>query len=244
MNIQDVKQIYNEKIANKSLGGYEKERWFLSEISKAAHEMTSSCIRKHFLNDLGDFSNFLEVGSGAGTWTKLFLASQPFVNFDLIDISSEMIKQAKKNLGEAGNIGYFETDFLEFEPDKKYDVFFSSRALEYFPDKEMFIKKVSSLLSSAGRGFIITKTPKYFRNKILGKKISRLHQGQISFGKLRQIMEKHGLSDIEFYSVTMYFPLLKSAAANRFVWHIFGRKRLNFLNSLFSESYCVRFKKL
>lgn len=243
MNTQDVKQIYNEKVANKSLCGYEKERWFSSDIAKAAYEMILNCVNNHLLNDLGDFSTFFEVGPGAGTWTKLFLAKQPSAHFDLVDISGEMLKQARGNMGEGGNIRYFEADFLDFEAEKKYDVFFSSRALEYFPDKEKFVKKVSSLLAPGGRGFIITKAPKYLRNKILGRKISQLHQSQISFIKLYWILEECGLSDIEFYPAAMYCPVLKSALANRFIYKIFGGKKLGFLSNIFSESYAVKFKK-
>ena len=243
MNTQEVRQIYNEKIKNQPSGSYEKERWFLNEISKAAYEMTLNCVKKYFLDDLGDFINFLEVGSGAGTWTKLFVKKQPAANFDLVDISGEMIKQAKENLGSGSNIGYFETDFLEFDVGKKYDVFFSCRALEYFPDKNEFIKKVSLLLAPGGKGLIVTKAPKYLRNKILGRQISRLHQWQISWRSLRESLFGYGLVGAEFYPAAMYLPLFKSAAVNRFVYGLFGGKRLNFLTNLFSESYAVKFTK-
>lgn len=236
----DVKNLYNNAVRGKD---YETERWLASPLKKAGYEMTMAALRRHFLTDELNFSEYLEVGPGAGTWTKLFVGEYPNARFDLVDISFEMLELARWNLKNQGNVRYFEKDFLEYEPDKIYDIFFSSRALEYFPDKEKFISKVSSCLAPGGWGFIITKSPKYFRNKILGRKIGPLHQGQIVFGRLRQIMEKHGLSGIEIYPAAMYIPLLKSAAANRFAWRIFNGKKLNFFSNLFSESYCVKFSK-
>ena len=189
------------------------------------------------------FYDYLELGSGAGTWTKLFLEKCPDAKFDLVDISGEMLDQAKENLGSYQNIRYFEADFLDFKPDKQYDLFFSSRALEYVPDKKRAVLKIAGLLRSGGRGFIITKTPKYLRARVFGRKIPRLHQGQIAPRKLKQLLSEAGFKNIAIYPATMSFPLFKSPKLNRLLFKVFYKHGLNFLSEFFSESYCVKFEK-
>ena len=239
-----VKEIYNKKVKEKYSGDYESKRWFGSSLARAGYEMTLESIKYHLPENAFSIKNYLESGPGAGTWTKLFIEQNPQANFDLVDISSEMLKLTKKNLsGHKANINYFEKDFLEFEPKKKYDFFFSCRTFEYLPDKELAVKKVADLLMSGGWGFVITKTPKYLRSKILGRKIAELHRGQISPRKLKKLLKKAGFKNLEFYPVTMSFPLLRSAKTNKLLHKILFKNKLIFLSKFFSESYCVKFVK-
>jgi ubiquinone/menaquinone biosynthesis C-methylase UbiE len=242
MNSNRIKELF-ERSAMSGGGQYEQTRWFKDEIKKSGYEMTGKTIKEHFLSDLAPFGDYLELGPGSGTWTKLFLEKCPDAEFDLVDISGEMLKQARADLGEADNIRYFCSDFLEFQPDKQYDIFFSSRALEYIVDKEEAVKKIVGLLKPNGRGFIITKTPKYLRARLLGRNVPELHAGQISSQNLMVLLRKAGLKDIEIYPATMSFPLLKSPRLNLLLFKVFYGYRLNFLSQFFSESYCVKFAK-
>lgn len=244
MDTSTVREIYNKKVVSEYGGDYENKRWFGDEIARSAYEMTAMSIKEHIIEAGLNFSNFFEVGPGEGTWTKMFLETSKAAMFDLIDISSEMLAGAKIKLGRYQNIRYFESDFLAFEPDKKYDLFFSCRALEYSPDKESFVKKVAFLLNDGGRGFVITKTPKYWRAKLLGRKISELHRGQISPRLLKNLLERYGFKNVEIYPVTMNFPLLNLVNLNLLLHKIFFRRKLNFLSQFFAESYLVKFSKL
>lgn len=291
MKSESVREIYNQQAQTKFGGDYEYRRWFSDELKKAGYQMTRESICYHFLGG-NLFYDCLELGPGAGTWTKLFLEKYPEAEFDLVDISSEMLKLAKENLdkfinslchsegdspknlagkdsnellmgsfataqddGEKkaqddkrsvkfGNVRYFEADFLDFKPDKQYDLFFSSRAIEYITDKKAAVSKAAGLLKSGGKGFIITKTPKYFRAKLLGREIPKLHQGQIAPRKLEQLLSEAGFKNIEIYPATMSFPLFKSPKLNRMLFKLFYKFRLNFLSQFFSESYCAKFEKL
>ncbi|MBI4709151.1 MAG: class I SAM-dependent methyltransferase [Candidatus Portnoybacteria bacterium] len=243
MDTSEIKDIYNRKVKGKFQGDYEHRRWFASDILKAGYEMTLKSLRYHLLEKSPVFQDFLELGPGAGTWTKLFLEKQPQANFDLVDISSEMLALAKENLSFHQNIKYFEADFLGFEGSKKYDLFFSSRVIEYFSNKEALIKKIQYFLKDEGEGFIITKTPKYWRSKLTGKEIDNIHQGQIAPATLGVLLKKNNFSNTEFYPVTMVFPFFGSTKLNKWLHRIFYKKRLNFLSRFFSESYCVKFSK-
>ena len=242
MKSESVKEIYNRQVKTKFGGDYEHRRWFSDALKEAGYQMTRESICHHFLEG-SLFNDYLELGPGAGTWTKLFLEKCPDAKFDLVDISGEMLDQAKENLGSYQNIRYFEADFLDFKPDKQYDLFFSSRALEYVPDKKRAVLKIAGLLRSGGRGFIITKTPKYLRARVFGRKIPRLHQGQIAPRKLKQLLSEAGFKNIAIYPATMSFPLFKSPKLNRLLFKVFYKHGLNFLSQFFSESYCVKFEK-
>lgn len=242
--LSDIGEIFDTKIREKYDGDYEYNRWFKNSVTRAGYEMTLKSIKEHFLNENFHFLDYIELGPGPGTWTKLFIEKNKTASFDLVDISSEMLKLAKNNLRGHQNIRYFESDFLDFKPDKNYDLFFSSRALEYIRDKESAVKKIADLLKSGGRGFIITKTPKYLRSRILMRQIPEIHRHQISPGKLSVILSKNQFRNIEIYPATMNFPLLHSTRLNKLLYQLLGGYKLNFINRFFAESYCIKFMKL
>ena len=242
MDTKKVKEKYNHDIVNKFGSDYENKRWFINDIQKGAYEMTLASIKEHVLSE--DFSDCVELGPGHGTWTNFLLESHRSSSFDLVDISEQMLNLVKKRFGDNENVRYFESDFLQFEPDKSYDFFFSSRAIEYIPDKNRVVKKMLSLIESGGSGFLITKTPKYMRNKILRRTISHFHQGQILPRRLAKILVDSGAGDVRVYPVTFSFPLVQSVFLNKLLHKLFYKIPLNFMSQFFAESYCVTFKKL
>ncbi|MEA1963174.1 MAG: class I SAM-dependent methyltransferase [Patescibacteria group bacterium] len=241
MRTEQVKNKYNKDIKGKYNNKYEQERWFKNDIQKAGHKMTLGAIKKYAL--VNTYASCFELGPGHGTWTKELLEYNNNANYDLLDISSEMLRLVKERFKNIENINYIESDFLEFNPEKQYDLFFSSRAIEYIPKKEDVIKKISDLIKSSGRGFIITKTPKYSRNKILGRSISDFHSGQIAPEKLKRLLEKNNCENIKIYPVTMSWPFWSSSKMNMLLYKIFGNYQLNLISKFFSESYCVVFNK-
>lgn len=244
MEANEVKEIYNKKVAGIYGGDYERQRWFGSPLKEAAYQMTLKSIRFHLLDKPILFENYLELGPGQGTWTKFFLRQGLRASFDLVDISGRMIGLAREELKSYSNVRYFESDFLDFKSDKQYDFFFSCRAWEYLPDKNLALEKITKLLKSGGWGFIVTKTPKYLRAKIIDRKIPPLHQGQISPRVFEKMLKYYNFSQIEIYPVTMNFPLLRSAKINWWLHKIFFKQPLNFISQFFSESYLIKFKFL
>ncbi len=100
-----------------------------------------------------------ELGPGPGTWTKELLTIAPQATYHLVDISEEMLKQAKGNLKGFPNITFTQSDILDFVPQQQYDFFFSSRIIEYVPDKDRAIKIIASALKPGAYGYLVTKTP-------------------------------------------------------------------------------------
>jgi len=241
MKNEQIKNIYNKKIIDDYNFEYEKSRWFKNPIRQAGYNMTLKIIERHVLSE--DFSYCLELGPGQGTWTDIIIKSKPNIKMDLVDISKEMLGLVKNRFKENNNLNFFEKDFLDFASQNKYDFFFSSRAIEYIDDKEKAVEKIVSLLSAGGRGFLITKMPKYLRNKLLGKKVADFHKGQIEPNMLVKLLNKYGVKDTITYPAAMSFPVLKSAKINQFLFDIFSKKHLNFISIFFAESYCIKFKK-
>lgn len=241
-NNNDFGEIYNRKVRQNE-GQYEQQRWFKNPVARAGYEMTKWSIQRHLIERDLKFKHCLEVGPGPGTWTKLLLKKNPEADYDLVDISSEMLNLAKKNMGDTPHVKYFLDDFMKFNPDKKYDLFFSSRAIEYFKDKEGAIKKIYDLMQSGGLGLIITKTPHYLRAKLRGRKINDMHLGQIKPLDMRTVLVRSGFKNVEIYSATAIFPLLRSPFLNKLTFYVFRNFKLNPISKFFSESYVVKFQK-
>ena len=241
MQTEQVKNKYNKDIEGKYNSGYERERWFKNDIQKAGYEMTLGAIKKYAF--ASNYATCFELGPGHGTWTKELLEYNNNASYDLLDISSEMLRLVKERFKDKKNINYIESDFLKFEVKKQYDFFFSSRAIEYIPKKEEVAKKISNSIKHGGRGFIITKTPKYLRSKILGRSISDFHSGQIAPIKLKNLFLQNNCKNIKIYPVTMSWPFWRSAKMNMLLYKIFSKHQLNLISQFFSESYCVVFDK-
>src|SRR3989339_3137 len=240
-NQNDVGDYYDRKIKIDFGGDYERHRWFKSEIARAGNNMTLEEVQK--FSKTVKFNNYLEIGPGPGTWTRLFVDKNPAAKFDLVDISSEMLELARKNLIGRGDIGFVNTDFIKFEPAKKYDLFFSSRALEYISDKDIAVGKISDLIVSGGRGMIITKFPQYWRYRLANREIPEFHIKQIHPDRLAKLLKSRGLSIESIRPVTMGFPFFKSPRMNRLIKRLIGRGSLDGINSLFVESYSIIFSK-
>lgn len=242
MNTNDIKQKYNQEIPGRYNFEYEYNRWFATPLLHSGFKMMQNTIQNQVLGDDLAVQNILELGPGAGTWTKMLKARFTQTNFDLVDISKEMLALARKALGDDRFV-YFESDFLDWHSAKKYDLFFSARALEYFPHKSPVIAKIFSLLNHDKYGFIITKNPQYWRYQIVGRKIPDMHRQQIKPKDLKYILNKTGFTAIEFYPAVMTLPFFKSAVLNNFLFKLLGNFKLNIISQLFTEAYLVKFKK-
>lgn len=242
MDANEARKFYGN-IRGKFGDDYEYRRWFSSPLAQAGYAMTLRSITRHCFEKDWSFTKYLELGPGAGTWTRLFIEKNPKAHFDLVDISHEMLSFAKEKLEKYEQVTYYESDFIQFISKDHYDIFFSSRAIEYIPDKDAAVAKIAELLRSGGRGFISTKAPKYIRSKLIGRGISSLHQGQISPRDLVALLKSHHFTDIACYPVTMYVPALHSPRLNTLLHSLCFWMKLNWFTELFSESYCVTFRK-
>src|SRR3989344_2221644 len=122
MDNSAIKNWYNTVIPERDgEGAYEYDRWFKNPIQEAGYKLTRGAVRRHVLGDESlNPVRVLELGPGAGTWTKLLLARFPDAYFDLLDISEEMLARAKAALGAKEHIRYITSDVMQWTPEVKY----------------------------------------------------------------------------------------------------------------------------
>lgn len=240
MQTKEIKDFYNQSL-QKSSNVYEQDRWFSSSQARAGYHSTRSAVLRYALPLLNNESDILELGPGPGTWTKILLQKAPQARFDLVDISEEMLSQARTNLGNQENISYITSDILDFSPQKQYDFFFSSRIIEYVPQKDQAVKTIAASLRSGAYGYIVTKTPQ--QKRFFGTAItSPVHASQIPGDELAELFEKHHCRILKKVHVTAVFPGLRSGLADRILTSL--SRILPFrLSNIVSESYALVFQK-
>ncbi len=242
MDTKEVKELYNTTL-KASRNPYEEERWFKSPQRRAGYASTRSAVEQYALPHLQDGTNIqvFELGPGPGTWTKLLLQKAPAAHFDLVDISEEMLKQAAAALATHQNVNFIVSDILDFVPARQYDYFFSSRIIEYVPDKDKAVQIIAESLKSGAYGYIVTKTPQ--KRRPFGKPVTTpLHMQQVAALELARLFESHGCSVIRKVNVTCVFPGLRSSIADRVLSRVC--RFLPFAaGHLVSESYALVFKK-
>jgi trans-aconitate methyltransferase len=76
----------------------------------------------------------MDAGCGSGLLTKLLARKVPRGKDYAVDIDSNMIKQAKRNLRDLKNVELVQADFANVKPPTKLDVIFSNAALHWVHD--------------------------------------------------------------------------------------------------------------
>ena len=242
---KDIKKAYDQNVRSESRGDYEKYRWFSDEQSRLDYAMTLNAILRSLKGV--EFKNCMEVGAGPGTWTKIIKKSNPGSKILIVDISKEMLKQAKENLKGYGGISFHEGNFLDIKLNQRFDMFFSSRAIEYMPDKEKLVDNIHLHLNSGGTGIIISKPPHPIKlgfRKLLGKKIDPMHLGRVSANVLGEKLKRRGFKSIESYPVIIppRLPLF-SPGIRLSIFKLLYKRPLNLISRNFSESYLIKFRK-
>jgi|SaaInlStandDraft_6_1057023.scaffolds.fasta_scaffold23233_2 ubiquinone/menaquinone biosynthesis C-methylase UbiE len=232
-NNDEIQEFYNHHIKTINPNFYEENRWFLNRYNAQQYSDTFKEIfrvaEKYATNN-----NILEIGAGAGTWTRVFLKCNTS-SIVISDISSSMIEQSKKNLGNRSNLNYIEGDFTSFNESRKYDAIFAIRCIEYFSSKEKFFEKSSSLLKTGGKLIIITKKKSFLKSS------RAQHQRQLHINQVCEISN-------QFFSVDKITPVsldIRIPRLFKFYWlSSFFKKNVssNFIKkymSFFIESYLV-----
>jgi len=235
MKNQDyVREHYNKLVKGFDYEGY---RWRKDLASKEQYKETKKSILFHFSPE----KEILEIGPGPGTWTKLIINDSKKIT--LLDISKEMLNQAKQNISKKAS--FICSDFLDFKTKKKFDLIFSSRAIEYIEDKEKMAKKFKNILKNKGKILIITKNPfRRWRKILLKNKQDKLHDNWISIKDFRNLLEKNNFKNIRIYPVIFsclpfqnFFLVRK---LNSLMHNLFYKKQVSFFLLPFIESYLIK----
>jgi ubiquinone/menaquinone biosynthesis C-methylase UbiE len=134
---------------------YQELRWFKTRLTRLEYSQTEQAL----LAELhpSDKGRYLEIGCGPGTWTRVVAARAAEVI--AIDISANMLEQAKKYVGDVGHVTYVHGDAAEYQPEGQLSGVFSFRVLEYVKGWQELLTRAAAHIESGGRVTICTKTP-------------------------------------------------------------------------------------
>ncbi len=229
-----------------TVSDYEQARWLANRRNREDFRMMAAFIDEAIGGavDATEPLSVIEVGPGAGTWTKRLRAQRPRASFTLVDISDPMLAQARANLGEPADIGYVHGDFAQVEL-PTCDLLFSARALEYFPDKRVFVARAREVLRPGGRGIVITKSPSFWprvRARRRGRDEPLLHSEQIAPADLAVLLREAGFEAVRCDPVVLRLPYrLPLQVASRVVWRWLRRGGMRAAEGRFCEAYAATF---
>ena len=190
-----VRDTYNAMLA-KLPKGYSEFRWHDTDVSRFHWRQSRRTLLRGLAAVPLKVNRALEVGGGAGAWTPFFAGRA--VHMDFLDISENMLKEARVALERFSNITYAQADFLEWEPEQAaYDLIVSIRNLEYMKDKRLALMHLARGLRTGGTLIVSTKSPEFdWTGYFKGKK---LHGGQISICELVALLRENGFSIVNVY---------------------------------------------
>ena len=142
-------------VFNQAASYYQNLRWFKTRLTRLEYAQTEAALLAE-LKPRQD-GRYLEIGCGPGTWTKPVAERAKEVL--ALDISEEMIAQAKKYVGEVGNVTFVNADAAEYQPEGQLTGLYSFRVLEYVKGWQDVLTRASAHVASGGRVTICTKTP-------------------------------------------------------------------------------------
>src|SRR3989344_2570538 len=240
----DPKAFYDSIMPGKLGSNYESARWQQNPLFAAQYQMMINMLHRVVEPLLQHATRVLEVGPGPGTWTVVLREVNPDAAYTLVDISQEMLARARQKLSDHTNISFVESDLVSFDPREHFDFFFSSRAIEYMPNKNATIQKIAHVLTNGGRGAIVTKMPKPLFDALRGRAERPLHSGQMHPRRLAQLLCSHGLRVMNVRIATATVPLLGMAWLNKLMYHALKGFPFVFPFTLCAESYVVTFQKI
>jgi SAM-dependent methyltransferase len=244
-----IDKIFVRDYWNKSAGGYKKERWEKNNIVKFDYYWTKQTLFDYLRPEKDDV--VLEIGCGPGTWTKLVLGSVK--KLVAVDISSKMIKQARKN---APGAEFHICDAMDINLKQKFDKIFSVRMIEYVYKKEKFLRLLYSMLKPGGRLVIITKS-----RPCLWDITSRSEwQRKVNSSVMKKMLKSAGFCNVKYEPVSIRLPIFRRGVyearivseryENAFLGIFDGitkiYKKLKIfplVSSVFSESYVISAEK-
>jgi ubiquinone/menaquinone biosynthesis C-methylase UbiE len=144
-----------EGIFDEAASYYQQLRWFKTRLTRLEYAQTEAALLAE-LQPRQD-GRYLEIGCGPGTWTKPVAARSAEVV--ALDISANMLEQAKKYIGSTGHVTFVHGDAAQYQPEGQLTGLFSLRVLEYVQGWQDMLTRASAHVESGGRVVICTKTP-------------------------------------------------------------------------------------
>ena len=92
----------------------------------------------------------IDAGCGSGRLTKQIVKNVPNGRVYAVDIDSNMINQAKRNLSEFINVDIIQSSLIDIELIGRIDIIFSNAVLHWIPDHHQVFEHFFHLLNPTG----------------------------------------------------------------------------------------------
>ena len=177
--------------------------------------------------DLDTDGGIVDLGCGPGNITKIIKDNWPDRKLTGIDISEEMISEAKKKY-QKSNIFWEKADITHWTSDEKLALVFSNAAIQWIPNHEvLFLKLLKNLKSKGTLGIQVPITKKlYFQEAI--HKLSSLPKwakyfenvkqinNSIKVNQIYQILSSH-CKDINIWKTSYYHVLTGNSPVTEWI---------------------------
>lgn len=229
------------RVFDEAAGYYRELRWEKNRLTRFEKFVTQAALEAGL--GANPAQTALELGCGPGTWTGLLAARAEHVT--AVDISTEMLGQARHAMAGRNNVEFVHSDVVRFDPHgRKFDRVVSVRVLEYVPEWRTVVERLGELVAPGGRAVIITKTPlsvwrgtgrerwfgpRTFARRISGRSLNPdFWQRYIPVRGMVDAFRRAGLTDISVRPVifglpiymrgTKQYPIVPPQAERPFLW--------------------------
>ena len=149
--------------------------------------------------ELGQSTRVLEIGPGWGAFASHALPlGVDFVGLTISEVSQKFINEKYSEYRENFNILLH--DFLEYEPDEKFDSIVIMGVIEHLPDYERVLKKFNHLLKPGGLVFLDGSASR-IKYKLATFMVRHIYPGNHSFLILDDFVNKVGKTPFEILEI-------------------------------------------
>lgn len=196
-------------------------RWRSHPLQRLHYLQTRRTLRNALEEYVSRVDSMLEVGCGPGTWTRDCLEHTE--RLTLLDISREMLREAKSRFVDETALSYVCGDFTSggIGGANGFDAIVSVRAIEYMSPKRDVARQVGRLLRPGGTFVVVTKNPRWrdargeagFENR----DSDSIHSDWISWSRLGRLLGEEGMDVVAVRPAAMgsYEAPLSNAVARR-----------------------------
>jgi trans-aconitate 2-methyltransferase len=133
----------------------------------------------------------MDAGCGSGLLTKLLAQRVPRGRVYAVDVDSNMIKQAKRNLKDLENVELVQSDIADVKLPGKLDVIFSNAALHWVRDHRQVFQHFWEMLKCdrTRRRQLLIQCGGYGnlrRVLMLLRRVMKLNEFKVYFAKMNQ----------------------------------------------------------
>lgn len=140
--IENIKQNFNAIAVD-----YNKQRRALIPCFDDFYKCITDCLSFSAKN-----KTILDLGAGTGLLTEMILKKFPKSEFTLLDVSDEMLEQAKLRFSGNYNVKYLIGDYSKTIFDEKYDAVISALSIHHLEDndKHLLFRNIYNSLNHGG----------------------------------------------------------------------------------------------